>query len=95
MGGVATSVSRASDGCLSVSRPSVSPMQQRTEYERIRSVLDRADVEGPLTAREIVELLDEHEVDVDSAHRVATVLGRRARRGDVEVIHDRPYRYRV
>ena len=72
-------------------------MQQRPEYEyeRIRTVLERADVEEPLTAREIVEVLDEHGVNIESPHRVATVLGRRAREGDVEVIHGQPYRYQV
>jgi hypothetical protein len=64
------------------------------EYERIRSVLDDADADGPLTAREILQLLDEHGEEFDSAHRVATVLGRRAETGDVEVIRDQPYRYR-
>lgn len=61
------------------------------EYERIRRVLERAD--EPLTAREIVEALDEGEID--SPHRVATVLGRRADAGDVEVLREQPYRYRV
>lgn len=70
-------------------------MQQRAEYERIRAVLERADVEGPLTAREIVDVLDEHGVEIDSPHRVATILGRHARRGDVEVVDGQPYRYRV
>lgn len=70
-------------------------MHQRTRFDEIRSVLAQADVEGPLTAREIVEVLAEHEVDIESPHRVATILGRRARVGDVEVIQDRPYRYRV
>lgn len=70
-------------------------MRQRTEFERIRSVLDQADVEGPLTAREIVDVLDEHGVEIESPHRVATILGRRADHGEVEVIHDQPYRYRV
>lgn len=70
-------------------------MLQRTEYERILSVLDGAEVEGPLTAREIADLLDEHGADIDSPHRVATILGRRARRGEVEVIDGQPYRYRV
>ncbi|PSP79699.1 hypothetical protein BRC81_04145 [Halobacteriales archaeon QS_1_68_20] len=70
-------------------------MRQRTEFERIRSVLVQADVEGPLTAREIYHVLEDHGVDVDSPHRVATVLGRQANRGEVEVIHDRPYRYEV
>ncbi|GAB7090887.1 hypothetical protein JCM18237_11580 [Halorubrum luteum] len=61
------------------------------EYERIRGVLAEAD--EPLTAREILALLESEEID--SPHRVATVLGRWADRGDVEVIADRPYRYRL
>ena len=64
------------------------------EFERIRSVLQRADPDEPLTAREILDLLDEHGEEFDSAHRIATVLGRRAQTGDVEVIRDQPYRYR-
>ena len=64
------------------------------EFERIRSVLERADPDEPLTAREILDLLDEHGEEFDSAHRIATVLGRRAQTGDVEVIRDQPYRYR-
>ncbi len=64
------------------------------EFERIRTVLEDADVDGPLTAREILEFLEDHGEDFDSAHRVATVLGRREDTGDVEVIRDQPYRYR-
>lgn len=64
------------------------------EFERIRAVLEDADPDEPLTAREILSLLEEHGEEFDSAHRVATVLGRRAETGDVEVIRDRPYRYR-
>jgi len=67
---------------------------RRGEFERIRSVLAEADADEPLTAREILELLEEHGEEFDSVHRVATVLGRRAREGDVEVIDDQPYRYR-
>ena len=67
---------------------------RRGDYERIRSVLERADPEGPLTAREIVQILEDHDEEFDSAHRVATVLGRRAETGEVEVIRDQPYRYR-
>lgn len=66
----------------------------RGEFERIQSVLEEADTEEPLTAREILQLLEEHDEDFESAHRVATVLGRRAETGDVEVIRDQPYRYR-
>ena len=68
---------------------------RRGEFERIRSVLSEADTEEPLTAREILDLLEEHGEEFDSAHRVATVLGRRAQQGEVEVIQDQPYRYRV
>lgn len=60
-------------------------------YEEIRRVLEEAD--EPMTAREIVERLEDDEID--SPHRVATVLGRRADTGEVDVIRDRPYRYRV
>ena len=70
-------------------------MRQRMEFERIRSVLDRAEVDRPLTASEIVDVLDEHGVEIESPHRVATVLGRHAQNGDVTVIHDQPYRYVV
>jgi predicted Zn-ribbon and HTH transcriptional regulator len=66
-----------------------------SEFDRIRSVLEEADAEEPLTAREILELLDEHGEEFESAHRVATVLGRQADRGDIEVIRGRPYRYQV
>lgn len=66
----------------------------RSEFERIRSVLEEADADEPLTAREILQVLDEHDEEFDSAHRVATVLGRRAQSGEVEVIRDQPYRYR-
>jgi hypothetical protein len=68
---------------------------RRGEFDRIRSVLRQAQPEEPLTAREIVQLLDEHGEEFESPHRVATVLGRRADAGDIEVIRDRPYRYQV
>jgi len=66
----------------------------RGEFERIRSVLKEADTEEPLTAREILQLLKKHDEDFESAHRIATVLGRRVQTGEVEVIRDQPYRYR-
>ena len=68
---------------------------RRGEFERIRTVLSEADPDEPLTAREILGLLEEHGEEFDSAHRVATVLGREAEIGDVEVIRDQPYRYRI
>ena len=68
---------------------------RRGEFERIQSVLVNADPDEPLTAREILDLLAEHGEEFDSAHRVATVLGRRADDGEIEVIRDQPYRYRL
>ncbi|PSP55109.1 hypothetical protein BRC82_07275 [Halobacteriales archaeon QS_1_67_19] len=65
------------------------------EYERIRTVLAEADPDEPLTAREIHQLLEAHGEQVDSPHRVATVLGRRARDGEVTVIRSSPYQYRL
>jgi predicted Zn-ribbon and HTH transcriptional regulator len=62
------------------------------QYDRIRSVLVEAD--EPLTAREILGLIEGCEA-IDSPHRVATVLGRWAERGEVEVIAERPYRYQL
>jgi hypothetical protein len=64
----------------------------RRQFETLRGVL--AGVEEPLTAREILSLLGDHE-EFESAHRVATVLGREAERGEVEVVRDSPYRYRL
>lgn len=65
------------------------------EFDRIRSVLEAADATEPLTAREILELLEEHGEDFESSHRIATVLGREAERGDIEVVQERPYRYKI
>jgi hypothetical protein len=67
----------------------------RREFETLRPVLAAA--EEPLTAREILASLETggEPVEFDSAHRVATVLGRRADRGEVEVVGGSPYRYRL
>jgi Fe2+ or Zn2+ uptake regulation protein len=65
---------------------------QTRQYEQLRGVLSEAD--EPLTAREILTLLEEQE-EFESAHRVATILGRWAEEGEVEVLHDSPYRYRL
>jgi hypothetical protein len=66
-----------------------------SDFDKIRSVLEETDTEEPLTAREILQVLEEHGEEFDSAHRIATVLGRRAETGDVDVIRDHPYRYRL
>mgnify|MGYP001029518751 FL=1 len=60
------------------------------EYKQIHGVLTDAD--EPLTASEILTLLEADDT-IDSAHRVATVLGRQAQRGEGDVIAGRPYRY--
>jgi len=62
------------------------------DHERLRRVLAAAD--EPLTAREILGSLDDSE-EFDSPHRIATVLGRWAEDGRVEVIEGSPYRYRI
>ena len=67
---------------------------RRGEFERIRTVLAEANDDEPLTAREIHDRLDARDAALDSPHRVATVLGRRAD-GDIEVIESQPYRYRL
>ena len=68
---------------------------RRGEFERIREVLEEANPEQPMTAREILELLDEHGEEFDSAHRVATILGRHAETEEIEIIEEQPYRYRL
>lgn len=68
---------------------------RRGEFERIRTVLAEANDDEPLTAREIHDRLAARDVALDSPHRVATVLGRRADAGDIEVIESQPYRYRL
>ena len=84
------------DGVLCRSALLYGTMYSRhSEFERIRSVLGEVETDEPLSAREIVELLDEHDVDIDSPHRVATVLGRHADASGVEVIRSQPYRYRI
>jgi predicted Zn-ribbon and HTH transcriptional regulator len=64
-------------------------------YERLRGVLSEAD--EPLTAREILAALEERDEarDLSSTHRVATILGRQAEHGEVEVVQGSPYRYRL
>ncbi|WP_332899894.1 hypothetical protein [Haladaptatus sp. CMSO5] len=69
--------------------------QQGGDFERIRAVLAEVEPEGALTAKEICSILSEHGEEFESAHRVATVLGRRAHGGDIEVIEGQPYRYRI
>ena len=68
---------------------------QCTAFERLHGVLSEAD--RPLTAQEIMSTLEERDeaVDLESTHRIATSLGRRAERGEVEVVRGSPYRYRI
>ncbi|WP_423750640.1 hypothetical protein [Salinirarus marinus] len=62
------------------------------KYDELRGVLVEA--EEPLTAREILSSLEEHD-EFESAHHVATILGRAAEEGEVEVLDGSPYRYRL
>jgi hypothetical protein len=66
-----------------------------TDLARIRSALREAGAEGPLTAREIREVAAEHGEEFESAHRVATVLGRWADTDAVRVVRGQPYRYEL
>ncbi len=69
--------------------------RDRGEFERIRRVLSEAAAEEPMTAQEIHELLSAHGEEFGSSHRIATVLGRHADAGEVDVIRGHPYRYRI
>ncbi len=65
-----------------------------SDVERLEGVLAAAD--EPLTAREILtELETRGETAFESPHQIATVLGRWAKQGGVEVIAGQPYRYRL
>lgn len=66
----------------------------QSEFERIHAVLSDAGPEEPLTAREILALLNEHGEPFESTHQIATILGQHTDSG-VEVIRDQPYRYRL
>lgn len=66
-----------------------------SDFDRVEGVLAAA--EEPLTAREILAALeaDEGETTFESPHQLATVLGRRAKTGEVTVIAQQPYRYTI
>lgn len=66
----------------------------RGEFERIRDVIASVEPDEPLTAREILDLLEEHGEPFESTHQIATILGRYAG-SEVEVIHEHPYQYRL
>ncbi len=69
-----------------------------TPFERIQRAITEDGAGEPLTAREILELLDETDDAAEafeSTHEIATVLGRRAQVGDVRVIRSSPYRYEL
>ena len=62
------------------------------EFQILKGVLAEAD--EPLTAREIHQALKDDD-QFGSPHRVATILGRRADRGEVRVITRNPYHYEL
>lgn len=63
------------------------------DFDRLQGVLAEAD--EPLTAREIYERLDKSDDTFENPHQIATVLGRRAREGQIRVIADQPYQYEI
>jgi predicted Zn-ribbon and HTH transcriptional regulator len=64
------------------------------DFDRLQGVL--ADADEPLTAREIYERLDTGDDEAfENPHQVATVLGRRAREGEITVIAEQPYQYEI
>lgn len=64
-----------------------------SDFDRVEGVLASAD--EPLTAREILGALEDADAETsfDSPHQLATVLGRRAKTGEITVIAQQPYRY--
>lgn len=65
-----------------------------SDVDCLEAVLAAAD--EPLTAREILtELEARGETGFESPHQIATVLGRWANQGGVDVITGQPYRYRL
>jgi len=65
-----------------------------SDVDQLEGVLSTAD--EPLTAREILAKLEARgETGFESPHQIATVLGRWADQGGVEVITGQPYRYRL
>ena len=66
-----------------------------SDFDRVEGVLAAA--EEPLTAREILAALkaDSGETPFESPHQLATMLGRRAKTGEITVIAQQPYRYTI
>lgn len=66
----------------------------RSDVDRLQGVLANAD--EPLTAREILSVLQAHgETEFESPHQIATVLGRLAQRGKITVQTHQPYQYQL
>ncbi len=65
-----------------------------SDADCLEGVLAAAD--EPLTAREILAQLEARgETAFESPHQIATVLGRWADQGGLDVITGQPYRYRL
>lgn len=65
------------------------------EFSEIESVLADAGDEESLTAREIFVVLKARGLEYKNVHQIATVLGRAAQAGHVDVTPSSPYRYRI
>ena len=76
-----------------VCNTTVSMQTTPRDFEQIEGVLAAAD--EPLTAREILANVTDadDETAFESPHQLATVLGRRAKTGEITVIAKQPYRY--
>ncbi|MDY6779419.1 MAG: hypothetical protein SV760_02495 [Halobacteria archaeon] len=66
-----------------------------TQFEVIRRVIRKEGLVGEeLTAREILDLVEDADVGISSAHEVATVLGSNSTDPRVQIIDGSPYRYK-
>ncbi|MDY7082290.1 MAG: hypothetical protein SXQ77_07790 [Halobacteria archaeon] len=66
-----------------------------TQFEAIRRAILREGLDGEkLTAREILRVVEDAEVNISSPHEVATVLGYHSDDASIQVIEDSPYKYK-
>lgn len=66
-----------------------------TDFDVIRRVIEEEGLKGEkLTAREILEIVNDKGADISSSHKVATILGYHSESPHVQVIEDSPYKYK-
>lgn len=67
---------------------------RNTQYTQIKRSVKDADLGGQeLTAREIYRIIEKTEIDVSSAHEVATILGHNAGDNGLKINEGNPYKY--